>query len=97
MEYKEGESLPVVMHDGSRIVLRKLDAHYDPTNRGAAANQIQERMKAGEYLTGLLFVESGQPEFHELNATPETPLNSIPYEQLSPGSKGLEKILARYR
>ena len=68
VEYKEGESLPVVMHDGSRIVLRKLDAHYDPTNRGAAANQIQERMKAGEYLTGLLFVESGQPEFHELNA-----------------------------
>lgn len=97
VEYKEGESLPVVMHDGSRIVLRKLDAHYDPTNRGAAANQIQERMKAGEYLTGLLFVESGQPEFHELNATPEAPLNSIPYEQLSPGSKGLEKILARYR
>ena len=32
-DYKEGESLPVVMHDGSRIVLRKLDATYDPTDR----------------------------------------------------------------
>ena len=26
-------SLPVVLHDGSRILLRKLDASYDPTNR----------------------------------------------------------------
>ena len=54
-------------------------------------------MKEGEYLTGLLFVEPAQPEFHELNAHAGAPLNSIPYEQLSPGSKGLEKILARYR
>jgi len=36
-------------------------------------------------------------EFHQVNATPVAPLNSIPYESLSPGSKGLEKILARYR
>src|ERR1043165_9677900 len=56
-DYKEGESLPVVMHDGSRIVLRKLDSTYDPTNRTNAATHIQERMKAGEYLTGLLYVE----------------------------------------
>jgi len=24
-------------------------------------------------------------------------LNSVPYEALSPGAKGLEKVLARYR
>ena len=70
-DYGEGETLPVVMHDGSRIVLRKLDAAYDPTNRTTAAAQIQERMKEGEYLTGLLYVEPSQSEFHELNATPD--------------------------
>jgi hypothetical protein len=32
-----------------------------------------------------------------VNNTPDAPLNSIPYEALSPGSKGLEKVLARYR
>jgi len=96
-DYKEGETLPVVMHDGSRIVLRKLEAGYDPTNRVVAATHIQERMKAGEYLTGLLYVEESQSEFHDINATPDAPLNSLPYESLSPGSKGLEKILARYR
>ena len=36
-DYAEGETLPVVMHDGSRIVLRKLDGGYDPTDRSAAA------------------------------------------------------------
>jgi len=80
-------------------VLRKLDAAYDPTNRTLAAAQIQERMKAGEYLTGLLFVnlEPAQSAFHVVNQTPDAPLNSIPFEVLSPGSKGLEKALARYR
>jgi len=34
--YQEGETLPLVMHDGSRIVLRKLDGAYDPTNRTLA-------------------------------------------------------------
>ena len=96
-DYSPGETFPVVLHDGSRIVLRKLDAAYDPTNRVVAAAQIQERMKAGEYLTGLLFLEPSQNEFHQVNLTPDAPLNSIPYETLSPGSKGLEKALARYR
>jgi 2-oxoglutarate ferredoxin oxidoreductase subunit beta len=96
--YQPGETLPVVMHDGSRIVLRKLDAAYDPTNRITAAVQIQERMKAGEYLTGLLFVDEQSPhEFHQVNGTPAAPLNSLPFEVLSPGSRALEKVLARYR
>ncbi len=95
--YSEGEALPVVMHDGSRIVLRKCDGGYDPTSRTGAATYIQERMKEGEYLTGLLFVGAGESEFHDINATPDEALNSLPYEKLSPGAQGLEKILARYR
>jgi 2-oxoglutarate ferredoxin oxidoreductase subunit beta len=94
---REGETVPVVMHDGSRILLRKCQAGYDPTDRAAASAYIQEHLKRGEYLTGLLHVQPAQGEFHELNGTPDEPLNSVPYEQLSPGSKGLEKILGRFR
>ncbi|MBK7251540.1 MAG: 2-oxoacid:ferredoxin oxidoreductase subunit beta [Gammaproteobacteria bacterium] len=96
-DYAEGEALPIVLHDGSRIVLRKIDQGYDPTDRIAAAAHIQERLKANEFLTGLLYVEPGQREFHEVNGTPAGPLNRVPYEKLSPGSKGLEKIISRYR
>jgi 2-oxoglutarate ferredoxin oxidoreductase subunit beta len=97
VSYREGEAVPVVMHDGSRILLRKCRAGYDPTDRAAASAYIQEHMKQGEYLTGLLHMEPSQREFHELNGTPDEPLNSLPYEKLSPGSKGLDKILSRYR
>jgi 2-oxoglutarate ferredoxin oxidoreductase subunit beta len=96
-EYAAGAALPVVLHDGSRIVLRKLDAHYDPTDRATCAATIQERLKEEEYLTGLLFLEAGQPEFHELNGTPDVALNAVPFETLCPGSAGMQKILARFR
>jgi 2-oxoglutarate/2-oxoacid ferredoxin oxidoreductase subunit beta len=96
-DYQAGETLSVVMHDGSRILLRKLDAAYDPTDRSGAATHIQERMKVGEHLTGLLYIDESQRDFHDINATPDAPLNSLPFETLSPGAKGLEKVLARYR
>ncbi|HTW37500.1 MAG TPA: thiamine pyrophosphate-dependent enzyme, partial [Steroidobacteraceae bacterium] len=97
-QYKAGEALAVTMHDGSRIVLRKLDASHDPTDRAAAAAHIQQRIKDGEYLTGLLYVEeASQRDFHDINQTPDAPLNQVPFEKLSPGAKALEKILARYR
>jgi 2-oxoglutarate ferredoxin oxidoreductase subunit beta len=97
VEYAEGEALPVAMHDGSRIVLRKLDTNHDPTDRTAAQVHIHARLQAGEYLTGLLYLESGQKDFHEINGTPDRPLNQIPFAELSPGSKALEKVMARYR
>jgi 2-oxoglutarate/2-oxoacid ferredoxin oxidoreductase subunit beta len=96
-DYQEGETFPVVLHDGSRIVLRKLEQAYDPTDRIGAATRIQERMKEGEYLTGLLYVEKSESEFHDINSTPQVALNSLSFESLTPGSKGLDKILARYR
>jgi 2-oxoglutarate ferredoxin oxidoreductase subunit beta len=99
VEYEAGEAREVTLHDGSRIVLRKLEADYDPTDRAAAAAQVQQRMREGEYLTGLIYLDvSGErPEFHQVNGTPQDPLNSLPYEALSPGSRGLAKILERYR
>jgi 2-oxoglutarate ferredoxin oxidoreductase subunit beta len=87
----------VVLHDGSRILLRKLDETYDPTNRAAATAAISERLKKGEFLTGLLFVDADGQEFHDVNETPATPLNQIPHSRLSPGSAALAKVLARYR
>ena len=97
VEYGPGEALPVTMHDGSRIVLRKIDQDYDPINRGNALARIRERLRANEYLTGLLHISTGQQEFHELSGTPDTPLNQIPYATLNPGAAALSKMLARYR
>ncbi len=85
---REGESVPVTMHDGSRIVLRKVDKDYDPTDRGAALARIRERLRAQEYLTGLLHISTNQPEFHELNATPEAAAQSDSLRQAQSGRGG---------
>ena len=96
-EYAEGEVLPVTMHDGTKIRLRKVDREYNPVDRPAAYEHIQRKLAEREFLTGLLYVEQAETDFHDLNDTPGAPLNSVPYEKLTPGSQGLQKILARYR
>jgi 2-oxoglutarate/2-oxoacid ferredoxin oxidoreductase subunit beta len=95
--YAEGEAMPITMHDGSRILLRKLDPAYDPTNRDKAFSYLREKLALGEYVTGLIHIDETSPEFHSVNVTSTVPLNQLPYEKLTPGNKAMEKILGRYR
>jgi 2-oxoglutarate ferredoxin oxidoreductase subunit beta len=98
VDYPQGESIPVELHDGSRVVLRKLGVSYDPTDAAAAYDFIEGKLKQNEYVTGLIHInESGSSEFHTVNNTSAVPLNRIPYEKLSPGSAALEKLMGRYR
>jgi 2-oxoglutarate ferredoxin oxidoreductase subunit beta len=95
--YAEGDAMPVTMHDGSRIMLRKLDPTYDPTHRGKAFNYIRDKQTQGEYVTGLIYIDESSAEFHDTNSTTAVPLNQLPYEKLTPGNQALSKILSRYR
>jgi 2-oxoglutarate ferredoxin oxidoreductase subunit beta len=98
VDYPEGESIPVELHDGSRVVLRKLGTSYDPTDAAAAYHFIECKLKQNEYVTGLIHInEAGSTEFHTLNNSSAVPLNRIPYEKLSPGRIALEKLMGRYR
>ncbi len=97
VDYAPGTTQAVTLHDGSRLLLRKAEEQYDPGDRAAALAAIQGHLAQGEYLTGLLYVAAEQPEFHELNTTPDEPLNQLPYERLNPGPEALAKTLARFR
>jgi 2-oxoglutarate ferredoxin oxidoreductase subunit beta len=97
VDYAPGELLPVTMHDGSRIRLRKLDPGYDPSDRLAASARVQQAAAAGEVLTGLLYIAQGQASMHQLGGSPDVALNALPYAALHPGSQGLQKILSRFR
>jgi 2-oxoglutarate ferredoxin oxidoreductase subunit beta len=96
VSYGEGEAAPVEMHDGSRIVLRKLDKDYDPTHRGKAFNYLRAKLREGEHVTGLIYVSSSGPDMHAQAQTTDVPLNAVPYEKLHPGAAGLAKVLKRY-
>jgi len=97
VSYAEGEALSVEMHDGSRVVLRKLDRDYDPTDRAGALAYVQERLARNEHVTGLIYLGEGRRDFHARHNTPDGPLNAVPFERLCPGREALGKIMSRYR
>lgn len=96
-EYAEGDMLPIELHDGSQLRLRKLESSYDPTDRTRALEYIRTRQQHGEYVTGMLFIDTDSQDFHAINATSRTPLNQLPYEALRPSAAALNKVLDRYR
>jgi 2-oxoglutarate ferredoxin oxidoreductase subunit beta len=97
VQYAPGETVSVPMHDGSNVVLRKLDPGYDPTDRAHAAAYVQERAMRNEYVTGLIYVDTSRRDFHGQHGTSEQALNAVPYERLCPGAAKLDKILGSFR
>ena len=95
--YEDGEAMPIEMHDGSTIVLRKVDKDYDLTSRASAFKYLRERFNAGEITTGLLYLDESRAEMHELMGNIDTPLSQLPYDGLHPGSAELKKLQRRYR
>jgi 2-oxoglutarate ferredoxin oxidoreductase subunit beta len=92
-----GTVCEVKMHDGSRILLRKVGADYDPMSRAAAFDYLSRCQAQGEIATGLLFIDETRPDMHEVQGLPEQPLNAIAYEKLNPGQKVLDSIQGRFR
>jgi 2-oxoglutarate ferredoxin oxidoreductase subunit beta len=96
-KYDEGSAMPIELHDGSKIVLRKIESEYDPTSRAKAFKYLRDRFNAGEITTGLLYFDDTRKEMHDLMGNIETPLSEYPLEKLQPGNAELKKILSRYR
>ncbi len=90
--YGEGELMPVELHDGGTIRLRKLDGEYDPRDRAAAFAKVLDGQDKDEILTGLLYINEDQPDMHARKNTGPRPLNQIPYAELNPGAEKLAAL-----
>ncbi len=95
--YAEGEVLPVDLHDGSRVLLRKVASGYNCGNRGEAIEYIRARQRAGELVTGLLYIDESEPDLHGVSGTTKLPLTRLPYEVLCPGADALAALQKRFR
>ena len=96
-QYAPGEVVEVEQHDGMVLRLRKLHEGYDPTQRVAAMNFVQQRQAQGEVVTGLLYVEPQATDLHTALNTSAAPLNTLGAEQLCPGVAALDKLNANLR
>ncbi|MEX2160624.1 MAG: thiamine pyrophosphate-dependent enzyme [Anaerolineales bacterium] len=94
-EFPEGTTRTVELHDGSTIVLKKLERDYDPTDRGAAMRLIEESHNEAVLLTGLIYVEPERPSLADLYGLPKgRPLNRMVENELRPAKGLIEKANA---
>jgi 2-oxoglutarate ferredoxin oxidoreductase subunit beta len=96
-QYAPGEVVDVPQHDGSMMRLRKLHADYNPTDRNAAMNYMQQHSARGEVVTGLLYMDALATDLHTALNTSAQPLNGLGVAELCPGQMALEKINAQLR
>jgi len=95
--YDEGSTMPVELHDGGKILLRKLDPDYDPTDRGAAFSRIIQSSASDEILTGLLYIDETKDDMAAQNNLESRPLNQVPYSELNPGPEALKALQKAFR
>ncbi len=81
-DYEPGTAVDVELEDGSHILLRKLDKDYDPTNRIEALRTIDETAERGEFVTGLLYIDTHAEDLCTRERLPRTPLTLLHEETL---------------
>lgn len=96
-EYAQGEVSAVTLHDGSAIRFKKLEPDYDCGDRAGALQYLERHREHGQVVTGLLYRNTQQPEFHAIAGTSDQPLRDTAFEQLCPGSDALEDLQQRLR
>jgi 2-oxoglutarate ferredoxin oxidoreductase subunit beta len=97
IDYEPGTATEVTMHDGSRLVLRKLEEDYDPTNRLHAMARLAESHDKGEVLTGIFYVATNKPNFMEMLNIADEPLGTLPQERVRPPRQVLETVMEELR
>ena len=93
VEYDPGTTVEVRMHDGSRLQLRKLEEGYDPRNKLGAVTRLMQAHAQQEVLTGVLYVDTDAPNFHDLLGLPVAPLATLPPDQVRPPKRILDEVM----
>jgi 2-oxoglutarate ferredoxin oxidoreductase subunit beta len=93
VDYEPGTTTEVTMHDGSRILLRKLEEAYDPTNKIEAVKRLMQAHEKGEVLTGLFYIEPKKPDFLEMLHMTDYPLATLPESITKPPKSALDEVM----
>ncbi len=97
VEIPEGEVREVELHDGSKLVLKKLGRDYDPTDKMNALRTLDETEKAGQVVTGLLYLDSSRKHFVDLLNLVDDPLATLPEARVRPSRETLDQIMEELR
>ena len=96
-EYAPGQTEIVRQHDGTYLKLKKVAEDYDPSDRVAVMNYLQEHKARGEIVTGLLYVDEEADDLHGYLDSVDVPFNALSDADLVPGAAALAKLNASLR
>ena len=91
-EFEEGTVREVEMHDGSSIVLKKLEHDYDPTSKYQALQKLEEAQQNNWLITGLIYLDTSKPALNEKYQLVGTALNRLTEKELRPGPETIQQI-----
>src|SRR6266567_2319417 len=97
VDYDPGTTTDIVLHDGSHMLLKKLEQTYDPTNKVEALRVLTEAHQKNEVLTGLFYVDTTRKNFLELLNTVDEPLATLPLERVRPSQAALDEVMEELR
>ncbi len=97
VEYEAGATTDVKMHDGSRLILRKVAEDYNPTDKLSALHLLHDTMRRGEFATGVIYIEPDKDDFVETLNLVEEPLASLPVERTRPPKAVLDELMESLR
>lgn len=92
VDYEAGEVIDVTMHDGSSIVLKKLERDYDPTDRSRAITLLEEANRKNWLITGLIYIDTDQPSLFDFYNLTTSPLNRLVESQMRPPPETIRKV-----
>ena len=95
-DFEKGTIREVTLHDGSIIILKKLDKNYDPTNRNEAMRMMEDAVRDNCLVTGLIYVNTETKNLVEMCNLVDTPLNRYPSSQLRPSKETLKDINLKF-
>ncbi len=93
VEYEDGETANVELHDGSHIILKKIERDYDPTDRRTALELLLDSGEKQQFLTGLIYVDTKKPNLIELLNMVDEPLATLPLDRIRPPQSALDEIM----
>jgi 2-oxoglutarate ferredoxin oxidoreductase subunit beta len=93
VDYAPGESREVVLYDGSKITLKKLEEDYDPSDAINALEVLHRARQRDQFVTGLLYFDTAKEPFGEEFHMTEEPLASLPLSRVRPPKAALEEIM----
>ena len=97
IDYDPGTTKEITLHDGSHLLLKKLDSDYDPTNKVEALRALVESHDKGEVVTGLFYVDTKRQNFLELLNLVDEPLATLPESRVRPPERALEEAMEELR